>query len=83
MQTDTSMAIATMIPATSTDNLALEVTNVNISSVSITAEPAQDVKNLSLTSQASDATVLGSYPFYDGLPPEVPARSAGRGTTHW
>lgn len=44
MQTETKMAIATMIDATSALNRSLEVVIVNIADTRITPEPTQEVK---------------------------------------
>lgn len=80
MQTETRMAIATMIDATSTLNRSLEVIKVNMRSFPITPEPAQEIKNLSFTSQARDALSWRCAPPSSGLPSEVLARLAGRST---
>lgn len=56
------MAIALIISAKLTVTFSLEVSILNISSASITPEPTQEINNLSFTSQASDATKLGSDP---------------------
>ena len=82
MQTQTKMAIATMIDAASTLNRSLEVIKVNISSFPITPEPAQEMKHLSFTSQARDAT--GRFrSLACGLLPVVTALAAGCVTTLW
>ena len=55
MQTETKMAIATIIPATSTVNLILEVMIVNMFSALITPEPTQEVKSLRFNVTGRDA----------------------------
>ncbi len=64
MQTKTRKAIAKMILETFTVTSKQEFLKVNISPTSITPEPAQEVKNLSFTSQARDAAEAGSYPVF-------------------
>lgn len=58
------MALAIMISERFIVTSKQEFLKVNISSTSITPEPAQEAKNLSFTSQARDAAEIGSYPVF-------------------